>query len=343
MNSVHDRNKRLIARYRAALYDLEPTKLLTVMKEVFSEDCIFHMCSPFGDIIGPEAYYEAVFCPMLTAMPDLERRDYIDVAGDSKGVDWVGSCGYWIGVFEQPWLDIPPTCHPIAMRYHEFFKVESGKVVEFQGIWDMVHFMMQADAWPLAPSLGMDWVGPAPALQNGLQAGDRDEAMAKASCDLILDMLTHMNRYPSQGTRDVMEMERFWHPKMTWYGPAGIGTNRRISGFTNWHSIPFLKALPDRGDTTGLDDHFFGDGHYAACTGWPNMQMTISGDGWMGLPPVGKKLTMKSLDFWREEKGLIRENWVLIDLLDIYDQLGVDVFSRMRERTVARQQVRPAL
>ena len=60
-------------------------------------------------------------------------------------------------------------------------------------------------------------------------------------------------------------------------------------------------------------------------------------------PPVGKKLTMKSLDFWREEKGLIRENWVLIDLLNIYDQLGVDVFSRMRERTVARQQVRPAL
>jgi len=37
------------------------------------------------------------------------------------------------------------------------------------------------------------------------------------------------------------------------------------------------------------------------------------------------------------ENGLIRENWVLVDLLHIYNQLGVDVFSWMREWTVARQ------
>ena len=40
---------------------------------------------------------------------------------------------------------------------------------------------------------------------------------------------------------------------------------------------------------------------------------------------------MRSLDFWRLEAGLIRENWVLVDLLDVYHQLGVDVFSRMKE------------
>ena len=40
---------------------------------------------------------------------------------------------------------------------------------------------------------------------------------------------------------------------------------------------------------------------------------------------------MRSLDFWRVEGDLIRENWVLVDLLDVYSQLGVDVFARMRE------------
>ncbi len=72
-------------------------------------------------------------------------------------------------------------------------------------------------------------------------------------------------------------------------------------------------------------------------TAWPGMYMTLSGDGWLGIAAANQQLTMRSLDFWRCENGLIRENWVLVDLLDVYNQLGVDVFSRMREMTYARQ------
>jgi len=46
---------------------------------------------------------------------------------------------------------------------------------------------------------------------------------------------------------------------------------------------------------------------------------------------------MRSLDFWRCENGLIRENWVLVDILDVYRQIGLDVFARMREYTHDRQ------
>ena len=65
------------------------------------------------------------------------------------------------------------------------------------------------------------------------------------------------------------------------------------------------------------------------------MSMTVSGDGWLGIAPANQQITMRSLDFWRCEKGLIRENWVLIDLLHVYAQIGVDVL--MRELTIARQ------
>ena len=56
----------------------------------------------------------------------------------------------------------------------------------------------------------------------------------------------------------------------------------------------------------------------------------------MGIAPANKEVLLRSLDFWRLENGLIRENWVLVDLLDLYAQVGVDVLGRMREFNKAR-------
>lgn len=81
----------------------------------------------------------------------------------------------------------------------------------------------------------------------------------------------------------------------------------------------------------------FGDEDYVGFTAWPSGQSTLVGVGWLGIASAGRKLTRRSLDFWRCENGVIRENWVLVDLLHIYDQLGVNVFARMRELTVSRQ------
>jgi hypothetical protein len=96
--------------------------------------------------------------------------------------------------------------------------------------------------------------------------------------------------------------------------------------------------MPDRKlDALGdLMSHWIGQGAYVAETGWPNMRLTLTGDGWLGIPPVGREVLLRSLDFWRLENGLIRENWVLVDLLDLYAQLGVDVLGRMREFNKAR-------
>ena len=142
---------------------------------------------------------------------------------------------------------------------------------------------------------------------------------AEGSRRHIVEMLDHMTRHPAKGGPEVMEMHRFWHPRMNWYGPAGIGTGRGIAGFRNWHQIPFLNGMLDRGQHAGdIIYHFFGDGDYAAVTGWPNMIQTVSHDGWMGIAPAGKRISMCSLDFWRIEDGLIRENWVLVDLLDAW-------------------------
>lgn len=335
---THSHHKTLIAPLRTAMYDFDADAVRAALEAVCAPDMLVHMCHPFGDLTGPAAFYETCYAPLFTALPDLERRDYIVLSGpDDRGSDWVGCAGYYTGVFTAPWLNIPPTGHQVAMRFHEFFRFEQGRIIEMQIIWDIPEMMIQAKAWPLAPSLGREWLAPAPALQNGLVQSPRDEAQSTASCNLIVDMLNHLIRHPAQGGSEVMELDRFWHPRMSWYGPAGIGTARGLSGFRNWHQIPFLNAMPDRGqfpdETT---HHFFGDGPFAAVTGWPNMAQTLSHPGWLGLPPTGQKITLRSLDFWRVEAGKIRENWVLVDLLHIYDQLGIDVFARLNEFNKAR-------
>ena len=145
-----------------------------------------------------------------------------------------------------------------------------------------------------------------------------------ASVDHVVSMLGDMARHPAE-PEEVMRLELWWHPKFSWYGPAGIGTLRRIDGFRRHHQIPFLKAMPDRGLHPEAPRHLFGDGDYVGFTAWPGMAATISGDGWLGIAPCDRRVTMRSLDFWRCEGGLIRENWVLVDLLDVYHQLGEPV------------------
>lgn len=322
--------KAALLPFRQAAATAGPDVLRDSLRAVVAPEARLHMCHPFGDLTGPEALFAACYAPLLAAMPDLERRELIVMAGTTpEGQDWVGCCGIYMGTFVAPFLDIPPTGHFAHMRFHEFFRLEGGRVVEMQAIWDLPELMMQARAWPMAPQLGAFLCVPGPMSGDGLcVSGDGSEALAHVQA-----MLSDLCRYPSTPDPAVMRLERYWHPRFNWYGPAGIGTARGIAGFRHWHQEPFLRAMPDRrlDAGAGLTSHWVGEGSYVCETGWPNMRLTVSGDGWLGIAPSGREILMRSLDFWRLEDGLIRENWVLVDLLDVHAQLGVDVLGRMRE------------
>jgi predicted ester cyclase len=275
------------------------------------------------------------YAPLVDAVHDLERRDMIVIAGTTpEGEHWLGCMGNYMGTMTGPWLGIRPTGHVIHMRYHEFYRFEGGTIAEMQAIWDIPEVMMQAGVWPMAPQMGAFLATPAPMTQDGLQLrGDGSASMMQ-----VIAMLEDLCRHPSNPDPAVMQLERYWHPRFNWYGPCGIGTARGISGFRNWHQIPFLKAMPDRKlDATGdLKSAWFAQADYVCETGWPNMRLTLTHDGWLGIAPAGKEVLLRSLDFWRLEDGLIRENWVLVDLLDLYRQIGVDVLARLEHMNGAR-------
>lgn len=325
----------LISTLRGAMADFAEAPVRKALEAALAPDATVHLSHPFGSLGGPEAFYDAAYAPLHTAWPDLERRDWIVIAGrTAEGAEWIGAGGHYAGTFTRPFLDIPATGHLATMRYAEFFRREGGRIVEVQAIWDLPEVIIAAGAWPLAPSLGREMMIPGPMTCDGL--GPHDPALTEGSLATVLAMLEAMGRHPREPV-EAMELERFWHPKMNWYGPAGIGTARGTRGFRAWHQAPFLSAMPDRGQNAGkTSSHFFAEGAYAAVTGWPNMAQTLTGGGWLGLPATGTPITLRSLDFWRLEGGLIRENWVLVDLLDAMDQLGIDALGRMRQMNRAR-------
>lgn len=333
-SSVHNQNKEFIQQFRDALYNCNFKTLSQQLNVLFAPDAQIHLAQPLEKMRGADALFENAYLPLLHAIPDLERRDFIVMAGEDRGTNWVGCAGHYMGTFERHWLDIPPTYHLVAMRYHEFFRIEDNQIIEMQALWDIPQVMMQANAWAMTPSLAVEWVAPTPATNDGIIIAPYNDDEAATSLNLVNDMLTGLSR--STESVEAMELDKYWHPKFNWYGPAGIGSMRGIDGFRNWHQTPFLNAMPNR---RGILDAgaFFSDGQYVGFTAFDGMEMTITGDGWLGIAPSNQQITMRSLDFWRCENGLIRENWVLVDLLHIYKQIGVDVFARMREYTHARQ------
>ncbi len=335
MNSdIYQQNKAVVKSLCDAMYNFEQSDVRGVLKSRFHPDARIQLCYPFEDLDGPEGFYNDALAPLHDAVPDLERRDTIIMSGKTGDGDWVGCCGYYTGFFSKPWLDIPPTGHQFAMRFHEFYRVQDGLITEVQALWDIPEVMMQAGVWPMAVSLGREWQVPAPATQDGLNPILGSEEQSRASIKLVGDMCAGLGEFAAGGV-EAMGLDKYWHPRCSWYGPAGIGSCRGIEGFRNWHQIPFLNGMPNRqGDANA--GHFFSEGEYVAFTAWPGMSATISNDGWMGIAPAGQKVTMRSLDFWRCENGKIRENWVLVDLLSVYAQIGVDVLGRMRELNKAR-------
>ena len=235
--------KKYFVDYQLTLQNCNKDSINNSLKKYFSNNSLIHFCHPFGTFNGLNNLLFKCLLPLIESIPDLERRDMIVMAGTTpEGKDWIGTMGNYMGTFLKPFLDIPPTGNLIHMRYHEFFKIEDNKIIEMQSIWDLPELMMQANSWPMVPQLGAFLCTPSPMTGDGLSiSGD-----GKKNLDHVIDMLHGLSKHPSNPDPKIMELEKYWHPNVNWYGPAGIGTGRGIAGFRHWNQIPFLRAMPDR-------------------------------------------------------------------------------------------------
>ena len=300
---------------------------------------------PLNQATGVAEIEAQVWRPLLRALPDLERRDLMVLQGHHAGNDVVGAVGHYLGTFRSDWLGIPATGQPVCLRYGEMHALAGGRIVQTTMLIDVLDLMRQAGCWPLGPSTGTEGTWPGPFGGEGVLRLDRIDAV-QGAVNLAQTLAMHAtlgayNDEASEGRQGLLEMpqRQHWHPRMMWYGPAGIGSTRGLDGFVDKHQLPFRIAFPRRSGS----QHYvrIGDGAFSATGGWPSVTAWHGGP-FMGSGPTGREVKMRVMDFYHHHEGLIRENWVPIDIVDLLRQMDVDVFARMRLCLHPRSRSEPA-
>ena len=323
--------KRLLLERASAMHDSRSAAAFARnLRGLCAENVRLRAPRPLGDFSGADAIAKGFWAPLRRAFPDLERRFDILISVSLARRQWTCAAGHFVGTFAGDYLGVPATGGAVFLRHAEFRRLTAdGRADEIVLFMDFPDLMRQAGVWPLPPSLGAEMLFPPPATQDGVALTDADPRESDETSALVGAMLKGLSEYKGDlDSLKSMRQSRFWHPQMMWHGPAGIGTTRGLRGFEDFHQRPFLAAFPNR---RGAEKAACpAEGMYCASFGWPAMRMTHSGGGWMGLPPTGRRLTMRVADFWRREGGALRENWVFIDIPDVLWQMGLDVFARTR-------------
>jgi len=322
------KNKKTVWDFWQELNNTEADNIANVIQSCVHQESSWHGPHPINHLQGADALIAEFWQPLWQSFPDLRRRSDIFFGGQFAGKDWVCATGYFIGAFAQDWLGIPATGRETNIHFGEFCSLKEGKIVEVYILLDLLDVMQQAGFQMLPPSLGAEGLVPGPKTKDGVLLTAQDELETHKSLQLVEAMLFGLGEY-DQIDLSSMGMVKYWHPQMLWYGPGGIGTTRGIKGFEDYHQEPFLRAFPDR--KGGDHKAKLAEGNYVASTGWPSLRATHAGE-WLGCPATGKRIGMRVMDWWRREGDLLVENWVFIDIIDVFLQFGVDIFEKLRRQ-----------
>lgn len=154
--------------------------------------------------------------------------------------------------------------------------------------------------------------GPRP--EQAALTRDNDLGKTEETRRVIEDMVDGLNDHRIEG------MSAFFHEAFRWMGNTGCGTKHGLKAFQDNWQRPFQAAFSDK---VCVDEARLFSGEWAAAFGH---QMAVHSGTFMGIPPTGKRVEIRYMDFWRVKDGKIIDNWVMVDFPHVLAQLGHDVF-----------------
>ncbi len=335
-------DKAFVAAFLDAMAEAPAGGAAAVLERFCHPDAVWRIFHPFGRIEGTAAAAELFWDPLEAAFPDHEHRIGFLAAGDYEGRRWVSTLGHLMGTFSAPWLGLPATHALSFLRFALNAEVRDGRIAQAYVLFDFIDLMRQAGHYPFRRMPGSAEQWPMAPLGAGGPLDRADPVQGAETMRIVREMQMGL---PKADELQALKTQRgkhseHWHANMNWYGPAGIGSARGQRGFVDYHGVLFIQAFPDRAgivrEAEGPQErpgHYVrvGDGRFAVTAGWPSLYGTHLGGGWLGLPPSGRKVEMRVADWYRiDGDDKIIDNWVMIDIVHICDQIGLDLLADLK-------------
>eukprot|EP00466_Bigelowiella_natans_P009143 jgi/Bigna1/133827/aug1.22_g8535 len=194
---------------------------------------------------------------------------------------------------------------------------------------DLPHLMLQAGHRVLPkPKLREGWVAP-PRAMDGIPAPvsslvNKNIETTRRSHQTMSLLSDWMEK-----STDSYRCEGVWKKDMIWYGPVGIGMATNCEEYHKHFLIPLHSAFTD----SSLEiDVFSCEGPYCGVHG--RFSATHTGE-WLGAKPTGKRINLRfgmhyHVDVVAHDIG---ESWAIFDLPDVFNQMGINLWDRMKQVT----------
>ncbi|MEM7753910.1 MAG: nuclear transport factor 2 family protein, partial [Pseudomonadota bacterium] len=237
--------KALVQAYHAALDAAD----WGAAAQHVAPDCLWRGYHPFNEMTSPDQVVTRFWQPLHDSLSSMQRREDIFFAGlneiDGFTSTWVVSMGHLVGLFDAPWLGIPPTGRMAFLRYCTFLRVEGDRIAEIAMYFDIPHLMVQAGLSPMPNQTAAHLVQPGPMTHDGLIRGPQPAVEGTATLAAINAMIGDLGNW-DLGLPLEEELRRTWAEDMIWWGPTGIGATYTIPRYAAQHAGPFRATFTDR-------------------------------------------------------------------------------------------------
>ncbi|MFD2178030.1 nuclear transport factor 2 family protein [Veronia pacifica] len=348
MSDVLQRAKETVLHFYQCIDDACDEQIDWVINEYCCDSYHWRGCHPFNELAAHDVS-KTFWQPLKTAFRHLQRRQDVFIAGlnqvedndkqtgDEKTV-WVVSMGHLMGLFDNDWLGIPRTGRMAFLRYCEFTEVDvtqlgGGKILQSAMFVDIPGVMVQAGVNPFPPQTGAQLIQPGPMTHQGLALETQSPSESEKTLALINKMISDLGNWDNRLSLED-ELAQTWHDDMIWWGPTGIGASYTIERYIKQHSGVFRASFSER----IFNGHIckFAEGQFGGFFGWPNLSLKPIG-GFMGMAASEQFYDMRVVDIYRRDGEKLAENWVFIDLLYFFSQQGIDILSRQKTLSPAKQ------